>query len=120
MSKVLCSLIVSNLKNVTRIVGNNILPPKGTGLVQFKNLQQLKLALRLQENNSIVIKSEIPVDILRELDPVFAEQEPPVETVVEEVKPETAPEPVVEEEVNVLEEEVKPKRSRKKNVQSEG
>jgi hypothetical protein len=112
MEKNLCSLVVLNLKNVTRIVGSNILPGKSSGLVHFRNTQQLKLALKLQENNSIVIKTEIPTDILMEVDPVYAQQQTVVEPVQKEVQPEKekAEKSVIEEAAEV---EVKSKRKKK-------
>jgi hypothetical protein len=109
MAKDLCSLVIVNLKNITRIVGNNIVPAKGSTLVHFRDLNQLKLALKLQENNRIVIQTEIPADLLAKVDPVFSMQQAVV-PVVEEVA-----EPVAEE--VAAEEEVKPKKPRTKKNQ---
>jgi hypothetical protein len=106
MAKDLCSLVIVNLKNITRIVGNNIVPAKGSTLVHFRDLNQLKLALKLQENNRIVIQSEIPADLLAKVDPVFSMQQA-VEPVVEETPVEEVP----------VEEEVKPKKPRTKKNQ---
>lgn len=110
MTKDLCSLVIVNLKNITRIVGNNIVPAKGSTVVHFRDLNQLKLALKLQENNKIVIQSEIPADLLAKVDPVFSMQQQVVEPVVEEIAD------PVEENVEA-EEEVKPKKSRTKKNQ---
>jgi hypothetical protein len=109
-----------NLKDITRIVGNSILPPKRSSLVSFKNINQLKSALQLQENRQIQIKTDIPADVLKELYPSPVEQVTPIQ----EVQPEPAPAveesaPVVEEVEPIAEEsefvtdEVKPKRKRK-------
>lgn len=115
MAKDLCSLVIVNLKNITRIVGNNIVPAKGSTVVRFRDLNQLKLALKLQENNKIVIKSEIPADLLVKVDPVFAMQQQAVDPVVEEAPVEEVAEPVAEE--VPVEEEVKPKKTRTKKNQ---
>lgn len=114
MAKPICSLVILNLKEITRIVGNSILPAKRSSLVQFKNLDQLKTALKLQENHQIEIKSTIPMDIHKLLHPEEPQEEhvPVVESEAVEVEAESLVEESVEEEVNPVEEEAKPKRKR--------
>lgn len=106
--KVICSLYVYNIKNVTRVLAGSILRPKQGGMVRFHHLNQVRLALKLQENNLVEIQSEIPAEILAELG--FAEQVAPVEVieapVVENVVKVQEAEVISEEPSTLVEEEV--------------
>lgn len=68
MADTICSLNVENKKNVTRVIANSVLGPKKSGLIHFSSNDQVKHALRLQEDKEILIKSEIPSNIINDIE----------------------------------------------------
>lgn len=68
MADSICSLNVENKKNVTRVIANSVLGPKKSGVIHFYNKDQVKHALRLEEDKDIIIKSEVPSKIIEEIE----------------------------------------------------
>lgn len=92
--KILCSLSVLNLKEVTRLVGSAILGPNRGGVVHFYDLKEIKSLLKLQENRHVEIRSEIPSHVLLQLnggeqpiEPKVEVAEPKIEVEVKEAEP---------------------------------
>jgi hypothetical protein len=64
---IICSLFIENLKPATRSIAGTIVGPFKSGLVHFRQLAHVSHALKLEENNQISIKTDIPQHIYSQL-----------------------------------------------------
>lgn len=64
---IICSLVIENLKPTTRSIAGTIVGPFKSGLVHFRQLAHVSHALKLEENNQILIKTDIPQHIYSQL-----------------------------------------------------
>lgn len=90
---IICSLDIENLKQITRSIAGSILGPRKRGLIHFRHIEHVNYALKLETNNQIEIKTEIPQHIFTQLTiPVPAEEQQ--EQVISIPKPESDAIPV--------------------------
>jgi hypothetical protein len=64
---IICSLVIENLKPATRSIAGTIVGPFKSGLVHFRQLPHIAHAIKLEENNQINIKTDIPQHVYFQL-----------------------------------------------------
>lgn len=68
MASKICSLHVINKKGKTRAIGRSVIGPNKGGLVHFYELDHVRAALQLEEDNEIEIKDKVPTHIMDQIE----------------------------------------------------
>ena len=76
----ICKLFVVNQKETTRKVGKSLLAGGQRGLVNFTTMGQLKEALKMHDNGTISIETEIPSFLKEQLEAELPSGMKPLQT----------------------------------------